>query len=238
MSTPNLVLSPKRFGSSSTNRIVPIPSRHEDYMAQRTIVYVDALNLYHGLRDIGWQHCLWLDLYEFSLNLLEKNEILKKVRYFTTKVLYDKQDKDKVTRHKTYLKALEELNKVCIHYGYYQKKERLHSVCGMNHHFVEEKMTDVNIATNLLCDAHDDLFDVAIIVSGDSDLVSAVEAIGNRFQNKEAVVFFPPWRFSGRLESVASRCKHSDEYLFLKSQLPNPVITSHQQELWRPHKWQ
>ncbi|MXY95056.1 MAG: NYN domain-containing protein [Caldilineaceae bacterium SB0670_bin_27] len=207
-------------------------------MTQRVIVYIDALNLYHGLRDIGWRHCLWLDIYQLSLNILGKNQRLEKIHYFTTEVLYDPQDKYKLKRHRTYLKALRELNKVYIHCGYYQKKERMHHECGKNHKFVEEKMTDVNIATNLLCDAHDDLFDVAIIISGDSDLVSAVEAISNRFQNKEAVVYFPPRRSSPRLASVASRCSYSDERVFQRSQLPNPFITSHNQKLWRPSTWQ
>ena len=214
-------------------------------MTQRVTTYIDALNLYHGLRAIGWQHCLWLDIYQFSLNILGKNQRLEKVHYFTTEVLYDHQDKYKVKRHRTYLQALSEFNEAHIHrghykthYGYYKKNKRLHQECGKNHKFVEEKMTDVNIATNLLCDAHDDLFDVAIVISGDSDLVSAVEAIRTRFQNKEAVVYFPPRRISPRLKAAASRCEYSDENIFQRSQLPNPVITSLNQKLWRPSTWQ
>jgi len=38
----------------------------------------------------------------------------------------------------------------------------------------EEKGSDVNIATYLLLDGHDGLYDEAIVISGDSDLVEPV----------------------------------------------------------------
>ena len=37
-------------------------------------------------------------------------------------------------------------------------------------------MTDVNIAVELLCDAHADAFDTAILLSADGDLTGAVQA--------------------------------------------------------------
>ena len=43
-------------------------------------------------------------------------------------------------------------------------------------------MTDVNIAVELLHDAHTDLFDTAILVSGDSDLTSAITALRERYE--------------------------------------------------------
>lgn len=45
----------------------------------------------------------------------------------------------------------------------------------------EEKMTDVNIAVELLGDAQDDAFDTAIIISGDSDLTPPVRATLSRY---------------------------------------------------------
>nr|VFJ52675.1 MAG: NYN domain-containing protein [Candidatus Kentron sp. DK] len=53
-------------------------------------------------------------------------------------------------------------------------------------------MTDVNIAAQLLCDAYDDHFDTALILSGDSDLNTPVKIILTRFPDKKVIVVFPP----------------------------------------------
>lgn len=45
----------------------------------------------------------------------------------------------------------------------------------------EEKGSDVNLATMLLVDAFDDLFDCAVIISNDSDLKGPIEQVRNRF---------------------------------------------------------
>ena len=57
-------------------------------------------------------------------------------------------------------------------------------------------MTDVNIAVELLGDAQDDVFDTAMVVSGDSDLYGPIEAVRRRYPHKRVVVAFPPDRVS------------------------------------------
>lgn len=45
----------------------------------------------------------------------------------------------------------------------------------------EEKGSDVNIATRMLCDAFDGDFDVAVVISNDSDLLPPIRVIRHRF---------------------------------------------------------
>jgi hypothetical protein len=54
---------------------------------------------------------------------------------------------------------------------------------------VEEKRTDVHIALQMLDDAHNDRCDRSILVSGDSDLVPAVNRV--RGLGKEVLVYIP-----------------------------------------------
>ena len=54
----------------------------------------------------------------------------------------------------------------------------------------EEKRTDVNIACHLLNDAWKDLFDVAIIISNDSDLVGPIDMVIKE-RNKSVYVISP-----------------------------------------------
>jgi uncharacterized LabA/DUF88 family protein len=41
----------------------------------------------------------------------------------------------------------------------------------------EEKGTDVNIASHLLVDAHNNSFDMAVVISNDSDLVEPIKMV-------------------------------------------------------------
>lgn len=57
-----------------------------------------------------------------------------------------------------------------------------------------EKMTDVNIAVQMLSDAFQDQFDVALLVSADSDLVGLITTLRQLFPLKRVIVAFPPRR--------------------------------------------
>src|SRR5690606_39095146 len=98
-------------------------------------------------------------------------------------------------RQNTYLEALA-LQGVQCQFGHYLQKSRVCRSCGTTWPDYEEKMTDVNIAIQLLTDAFDDAFDVALIISGDSDLTTPVRCVRDRFPAKRVIVAFPPGRHS------------------------------------------
>ena len=117
---------------------------------QRVVVYIDGFNLYYGLRAKGWQRYYWLDLYRLSDNLLRPRQRLVAVRYFTARVSPESRDPDKPIRQSAYLEALDTLPNLCIHYGYHQVKKIICHQCGATRKTYEEKMTDVNIAMEVL----------------------------------------------------------------------------------------
>lgn len=57
-------------------------------------------------------------------------------------------------------------------------------------------MTDVNISVELMTDASQDLFDVALLISADNDWGGPVEAVQRLFPAKRVVVVFPSGRSS------------------------------------------
>ena len=109
--------------------------------------------------------------------------------------------------------------------------------CGATWPDYEEKMTDVNIAVQLLADAFEDRFDTAIIVSGDSDLTTPIQQVRQRFPNKRLIVAFPPNRHSEQLKKVAHGHLTVGEDKLKRSQLPDPVITASGYPLQRPAYW-
>ena len=82
----------------------------------------------------------------------------------------------------------------------------------------EEKRTDVNLATMLMVDCVDDVFDEAVVISNDSDLALPIERAVNRFNKTVGVI--NPQRYgqpSSELSKVAT-------WMYTKI---NPSVLSH-----------
>ena len=166
---------------------------------ERVVVYVDGFNLYFGMKDAGFDYCKWLNLVLLVENLLKPNQVLVQVKYFTSSV---SNDPEKQKRQITYIEALESVG-VNIYYGNYQADKIKCKRCNNVWPKFNEKMTDVNIATQILIDAYQDRYDVAMLISGDSDLVPPITAVHEIFKNKRVFVAFPPKRPNQSVAAVA-----------------------------------
>src|SRR5690606_35973416 len=153
-------------------QVVNIPLTKDGWDMVRVVSYTDGFNLYFGLKSKGWKRYYWLDLSALSESLLIPGQELQSTHYFTSRLTPTSVNWADKQRQDTYLDALQARNNVFIHYGHYLKKTRECRQCKANWPDYEEKMTDVNIAVQLLADAYDDKFDTAIIISADSDLVT------------------------------------------------------------------
>ncbi len=202
---------------------------------QRVIVYIDGFNLYYGLREMQWRRYYWLNMYCLAENLLRPHQKLIAVRYFTTRIATKPKAKRK--RQDTFIEALETLAGLTIHFGHFLSKKRRCARCGASWQTYEEKMTDVNIAVELLSDAQENLFDTAIVISGDSDLVGPICAVLNRFPNKRVIAAFPPKRFSKALRNSATGDIRVTQSILKNSQLPAQIVKPDGHTLNRPPNW-
>lgn len=159
------------------------------------------------------------------------------VRYFTARVLQLADDPEQPKRQKSYLEALETLPDLHIHYGYFLPKSVTCQQCGTSWETYEEKMTDVNIAVELMGDAQDNAFDTAIIVSGDSDLAGPVEALHRRYPEKRVIAAFPPNRNSFRLRQAATASFVIGRRRISASLLPEQVVKDDGHVLVKPPQW-
>lgn len=199
---------------------------------KRVITYIDGFNLYFGMTQ-SWQDIKWLDINLLSTKLLRSGQTLEQVNYFTSRV---NNNHSKEVRQKVYLEALAEQG-VQIIYGQYRGNKETCYKCGNSWPNSKEKMTDVNIATHLLRDAFTDSYDIALLVSGDSDLVPPVETVLKTFPNKRIVVVFPPNRKSKHLEKVASASFILGRKILKNSQLPNVIVKADGYKLQKPPQW-
>ena len=98
-------------------------------------------------------------------------------------------------------------------------------------------MTDVNIAIQLTMDAFDDAFDVALVISGDSDLTTPIRRVRERFPSKRVIVAFPPKRHSKSLKQHATGHLAISENTLRASQLPDVVTMACGYMIHRPISW-
>lgn len=199
----------------------------------RVIAYIDGYNLYYGLRDNGWKRFYWLNLQRLAEQFLNSNETLLETKYFTTIV---KHPDDKRRRQQVYLEALQTLQNFSIFYGHFLSDTITCRNCGHAYKTHHEKMTDVNISVELMKDAFQDRFDVALLISADSDLVSPIRSIQQLFPNKKVTSIFPPGRFSSALKSTAARALRMGHLELAKSLLPDQ-IKKNGVVLYRPDSW-
>jgi len=99
-------------------------------------------------------------------------------------------------------------------------------------------MTDVNIATQMLVDAYQDKYDMAMLVSGDSDLVPPIRAVHENFKNKRVFVAFPPKRHNQSVAIVAKGSLTIGRKKLVDSQLEEEVVKKDGYTLRKPKSWE
>jgi uncharacterized LabA/DUF88 family protein len=202
------------------------------YSSERVVVYIDGFNLYFGMTT-SFPDIKWLDVELLAKNLLKPNQTLVCVKYFTSLVNHNPQ---KEKRQQAYLNALKSTD-VKIIYGHYKSKPKSCKSCGHSWNDNEEKMTDVNIAVHMVADAIDDLFDCAILISGDSDLVPPITLIHSKFNNKRVTVVFPPNRHNNSVKNVAKGSFILGKQKLKQSQFPEKVKLKNGFVLQKPNEW-
>lgn len=200
---------------------------------ERVLVYLDGFNLYFGMREAGFDYCRWLDVKKLAANLSKPNQQIVGVKYFTSRV---SNNPSKQKRQTTYLEALEALG-IDIIFGHYQNNVTECKSCGHSWQDSKEKMTDVNIATHMIVDAYQDKYDVAILISGDSDLVPPIRAIHSNFPKKSVFVAFPPKRHNVTVANAAKGSMIIGRKKLVDSQLPDEVQKPGGFILRKPTEW-
>jgi len=203
-------------------------------MENRVLTYIDGFNLYFGLKRGGWERYKWLNLQLLAQHLLKPEQKLVFTKYFTSRIALPNE---KANRQAVFIQALETLDDLQIFYGKYLAIPRKCRRCGFRDIVPNEKMTDVNIAVEMMSDAFENRFDTGLLISGDSDLTAPVRSIKKFFPEKRIVIAFPPQTFSIELS------KHADAYFTIgranlaKSVFPDKIQKADGFILEKPKEW-
>jgi uncharacterized LabA/DUF88 family protein len=208
----------------------------------RTAVYVDGFNLYYAALK-GNDEFKWLDLDRLANALLHSHNTVVSIRYYTARVSATPADPDLPTRQDTYIRALQaHIPHITCQFGQFKVETKtcklVQPLGGQQFAEVwvrEEKGSDVNLAVNLLNDAWADRFDVALVISNDSDLAEALHLA--RAQGKTVGVASVANRPTRELNLNCDFFKHIRPHHLRNSQLPDPVIAGRGRQIRKPDAW-
>jgi len=152
----------------------------------KTNVYVDGFNLYFGcLKHTPYK---WLNIRALCELLYPKNQI-EKIVYCTALVNPRPNNPQQRIRQETYIRALQTLPNLEVVYGTFMPSKvnmpLVNPTPGQKFAYVhktEEKGSDVNLATHLLIDGFRSNYQVAIVISNDSDLTLPIHVVSQELK--------------------------------------------------------
>jgi uncharacterized LabA/DUF88 family protein len=161
------------------------------YPKKRVMFCIDGFNLYYGaLRDQPYR---WVDLEALCGCYIKPGFELVGVKYFTAKLKDRPENPGQRERQRQYLRAVKTLPIVSTYYGQFlmrtavrqlEKLPRRHrrGDIGLRSVWIhEEKGSDVNLATHLIADGFRARYDLAVVISNDSDLKMPVDFVRSEF---------------------------------------------------------
>jgi hypothetical protein len=217
----------------------------------RTIVYIDALNLYY--RALRFTSHKWLNLQALAEASLAATCDIIAINYYYAPVS-GRTDPDAPNRQNAYLRALKTLSLVCSYKGNFLAKRAWAGIvkpieCKPVHWYsytypppavvrvwrTEEKGSDVNLGAHLVRDAFQKKFDIAAVLTNDTDLVEPVRIVVEECK-LPVILLTPVIHPAGSLIKYATDVRHIGPYLG-PSQFPNPVINARGAQIYKPPSW-
>ncbi|MDQ3692284.1 MAG: NYN domain-containing protein [Chloroflexota bacterium] len=223
------------------------------YTLPRANVYIDGFNLYHACFDdhggrAHWRQYRWLDLGTLCEKLFPDYQI-NRIRYFTALVDPFPNNPDNRARQLEYLRALRTIPHLTEHRGRFATHAKDRPLADPNAitptplvpfrmaHVIEreEKGSDVNLASYMLVDGFKKEYDVAIVVTNDSDLAEPICLVRTEVGRKVMLVN-PRTTVAVHLKGIADTYKHIRIWVLRDSQFP-PTLNDEHGTITKPATW-
>ena len=206
----------------------------------RAYVYIDGFNLYY--RAVKNSPYKWLDLHKLSARILDPNDTIEKIRYFTARISSRAGDPDAPRRQQIYLSALAMIPNLQIHYGMFLTKTKKRPLTKDPNTFVEvndteEKGSDVNLAMHLINDGWLNCYDVALVISQDSDLIEPIKLVNKQLNKIAGLAWLDNRRPNVHMKNAASFIRHVKRSDLAACQLPDPIQRKSRPPLHKPPGW-
>jgi uncharacterized LabA/DUF88 family protein len=205
-------------------------------VALRTSVYVDGFNLYYrALKKTPYR---WVNLVELAKAHLDAANQISALNYYTAHVS-GKVKSDSPARQQMYVNALETLAGVRVHYGSFLARPKTMPRYPVKNPptFVEvlkteEKGSDVNLATHLVFDGCQGRYDVAVVISNDTDLCEPIRVVAQELKMPVGLLS-PVDSPAKELTAVSTFVRRIKKSALKSTQFPDAVKVG----IEKPQKW-
>ena len=191
--------------------------------SKRVSVFIDGNNLFYGIYDIGWHDVLWTDLRALGTSIARSvvgpSEVVS-VKHFTAR---PHEVAGSVLKPALWVEFT----------GANRVHGNVETIQGRfvprgNGRLFEEKETDANLAAHLCIDAARDRFDIAVVVTADTDFIGTLRYLKQQMPHIRVVLGLPPKphgiRQSRKLVEQAGGLATITRDMLLNCQLPEQVI--------------
>jgi len=163
---------------------------------QRVSIFIDGSNLYHSLKKIGIEKIDFQKLIRF----LSEGKLLVSTYYYNAPldISVDSRKYWEQQRFFNILKKIPDFKIVLCKLKKHKENEKF---------VFEVKGDDVNLAVDLISGAYENLYDTAIIVSGDEDFVPAIKKV-QKLGKKVINAYF-------KSSSSAALKKTCDDFIYM-----------------------
>lgn len=202
----------------------------------RANVYVDGFNLYYrALRKTPYK---WLDLGALIDRMLPEHTV-QNIHYFTARVKARSTNPGVGQRQDVYLRALGTIPNLTVTYGTFLSSKTMAKRTdgrGMIEvHKTEEKGSDVNLATLLMHHACRGEFEIAGILSNDSDLTMPIDMVRTQFAYP-IILISPVASPNNSLRQAATEVRRLDTKALSNCQFAD-VLTDSRGTFHKPPGW-
>jgi uncharacterized LabA/DUF88 family protein len=150
---------------------------------KRVAIYIDGSNLYYKLKELDIKDITYFRYGNLAEYLAGEGRNIVAKRYYVGAVRVKGGDKKAVRMQEGQVRLFNHLNSKAE--GFNVKKGYLMKNDGIYH----EKGVDVKIAVDLLVGAYENMYDTAILISSDTDLIPAIQKIKHLGKEIEYIGF-------------------------------------------------
>ncbi len=201
------------------------PRRQQIYFNALGTVPEVEIHLGNFVAKTVWRPLINLPVAERELTNEEKSFILTSGNYRVAPHINNKDPKEEIMPVGLYPTRKDKRR---------SKPSVLLNALRVNVHWMEEKGSDVNLASHLIRDACTNSFDAAAVLSNDSDLVEPIRIVTSEL-GKPVTLICPPGFSdpSSFLQKVATSVRHIRPEHLKSSLFPNPIS----ERIFKPPSW-
>lgn len=219
----------------------------------RTTVYIDGFNLYYRMlkERPGMK---WVNPKALVEQIVNPSHVITRVNYYTARISARPPDVTAPARQATYLKALATVPEIAVHEGTFMTSKPWMALAqppqARPNGYVwtqpvpslvkviksEEKGSDVNLGVHLVRDAFLNAFDVAVVLTNDSDLMEPIR-IAVHEAGKRVGLLVPVNFPTQSLMAVASFYLHIRPGHLAHAQFADPLVQADGTLLAKPATW-